>query len=612
MPYKMKDPFRFAGAACPCSPMIRSVLSAPREYRGYAMNRRGLLGAGLGIAALLAQGPGPAVARAVGAADQIYVNGQILTMRDAAPSAQALAVRGGRIIAVGTAAEVGQWRGPNTTMVDLQGRTMTPGVLDSHSHMVLCATFLSYQNVAPPPLGTGNSIANIMATMAAYRAAGKGMTDDQGNLWLIGHSLDNTQLPGYALPTKDDIDQYISDVPVVLIHLSTHILCANSKALAIAGITAATPNPPGGLILREPGSNEPNGILEELSALLLMLPFAPALSMAQMTANLRQLQNQYASWGVTTTQEGNALPSDMAVLLAAAQGGALAIDVVAYPNYAVVNQMAQQGLGPGYRNGRLRVGGLKLQLDGTPQGETAWLTEAYFNTLDNPPGWAGFGQMPDDVVQNYLAQAAANGWQVIAHCNGDAAVDQLLRNVAAINRIYGTVDRRTTCIHAQISREDQIASMAALKIRASFFPGHVPDFGDFYANVALGPARAANISPAGWALKYGVPFTIHTDSPVVPNNYPAAMWSAVNRSTRSGAVLGPAQRITREQALKAVTVDAAAQYLEENDKGTLEVGKRADMVIWQQDPLTIPVETMWQNTAWATIKDGATIYAAPS
>ncbi len=610
MPYKMKDPFKFAASSCACNPVIRSILSAPKEYRGYAMNRRGLLGAGLGIAALLAQGAVPAVARAVGAADQIYFNGQILTMRDAQPTAQALAVRGGRIIAVGSAAEVGQWRGPNTAVTDLQGRTMTPGILDPHSHVLLCASYLSYQNLSPPPLGPGNSIANIMAAMKSFQAAGRGLPDDRGNVWLIGHSLDNTQLPGYGLPTKDDIDPYFPDVPVVLMHMSTHILICNSKALAIAGITAQTPDPQGGVIVREPGSMEPNGILEELSAMLLMLPYAPALTMAQTLANLRQLQNQYASWGITTTQDGNSLPSDVATLLAASQAGALSIDVVTYPNYNVINLLAQQGMGPGYRSGRLRVGGVKLQLDGAPTGETAWLTQPYFNTLDNPPGWAGFGQMTDETVQSFLAQGVVNNWQIIAHCNGDAATDQLLRNVAAINRIYGTVDRRTICIHAQISREDQIASMAALKIRASFFPSHVPDFGDFYSQVALGPARSANISPTGWALKYGVPFTIHTDAPVVPNNYAAAMWSAVNRTTRSGALLGPDQRITRAQALRSVTVDAAAQYIEENDKGALGVGMRADMVIWQHDPLTIPVGTMWQNTAWRTIKDGATIYAA--
>jgi predicted amidohydrolase YtcJ len=260
-------------------------------------------------------------------------------------------------------------------------------------------------------------------------------------------------------------------------------------------------------------------------------------------------------------------------------------------------------------NKRFRIGGVKLTLDGSPQGKTSWLTKPYFvPPAGQKKDYVGYPALKDAQVEAAIEQAFAKGWQVLVHTNGDAAVDQFLNAVdIASKKIPGT-DRRPVAIHAQTARLDQIDRMKALGVIPSFFPMHTFYWGDWHRDSVLGPERAANISPTGWALQRGMIFTSHHDAPVVFPDAMRVLSSTVNRTTRTGQVLGPDQRVDPLVALKATTLWAAYQHFEEKTKGSIEVGKLADFVVVSDNPLTIDRARLADIQVLETIKEGTSVY----
>jgi predicted amidohydrolase YtcJ len=553
-------------------------------------------GAALALSLTLAQAGQPS-------AETIFV-GNVLTLEPAMPRAGAVAVRGESILAVGTREQVLRTRGAQTRVVDLAGGTLLPGFIDAHSHLTGVAMALRLANLAAPPAGPVRSIAELQAALRAYIAA----HSIPPGAWVIGAGYDDSLLAERRHPTRDELDAVSSVNPIFIVHVSGHLSVANSALLSLAGIGPSTPDPQGGLIRRRANSREPDGVLEE-SAHMTLWRLAPRPDGAEFERMIQAALDYYASFGITTVEDGAIDDGGLAQLEALARAGGLPLDVVTerlwMPGKAALPSDRPFGV---YRS-RLKVDGVKIILDGSPQGKTAWLTKPY---LVPPRGAAadyrGYPAMPPEVLETAVHTAMAHNVTLHAHANGDAAADALIEAVEKARRETGNLTSKVVMIHAQTVRDDQLKRMKDLGILPSFFVAHTFYWGDWHRDETLGVARAARLSPARSALAYGLDFTLHNDSPVVPPDILRTLWSATTRRTRSNDILGPRERLTVAQALAAVTSSAAAQYGEQSSKGSIAVGKLADFVVLSADPLASDPERLLEIRVLKTISHGRTVF----
>lgn len=563
------------------------------------------------------------------AADSIFFNGQIITMAqadgDSSPRPEAVAVRGETIVFVGALADAERdWSGPATAMRDLEGRTLLPGFIDPHSHLGGIGLQATVADLLAAPDGDVERLGDVVEKLSRWRDANPpyGPAQPLGrSRWIIGFGYDDAIIGGH--PTRQELDLVSTERPVLAIHQSFHLGAVNTLGLQELGFSADTPDPDGGVIRREddcPPYGTPSGVLEEAA-------FTPANTEAFRTAAAagrpanfnpliaagffkagRAVANRF---GFTTVQEGGTTPEILAAMRSA---GAFPlppwqVDVVVYISAAAVGD-ADLGVSRDYVRG-LRCAGVKMFLDGSPQGRTAWLTEPY---KQPPPGlpedYRGYPAIEDlGTVIGQVRRAFANDWQVIAHVNGDAAIDQFIAAIEAVCQELGEPNaaaRRPVAIHAQTAREDQLEAFARLGIIPSFFSMHTFYWGDWYQDVVLGSPRAENISPAATALAHDLRYTSHHDAPVALPDSIRILSSQVTRRTRGrGEILGEHQRVSVHDALRSLTVNAAHQYFEEHRKGTIEVGKQADLVILNRCPLDF--DDPHANTEWETLKVVETI-----
>ncbi|WP_282266684.1 amidohydrolase [Stenotrophomonas sp. PS02298] len=548
-------------------------------------------------------------ATSANAADTLYSGGPIVTVDDHHPEAEAIVVRDGRIAFVGTRKAALRFS-PQAQQINLQGHTLTPGFIDAHGHVSGVGLQALSANLLPAPDGEGNSIPALQKIMREFRAH---PSTPEGYKVLIGFGYDDSQLVEQRHPTRQDLDAIATDIPIILMHQSGHLGAYNSKALEMAGITANTPNPSGGVIRREPGSNVPDGVLEESAHNIALAKLMPAMTAEQSLAMLEAGQALYMKYGYTTAQDAKTDAGTLQLLPMAAKAGKLKIDVASYPDIEVALQNpAMQGpfYGLNYTD-HFRIAGVKISLDGSPQGKTAWLTKPYFNVPEGEkPDYAGYPAFPTAKVDDLITQTWGRGWQVQAHANGDAAIDQLIHAVAVAEAKYPDKHLVPVLIHGQTLRKDQVGELRRLGIFPSLFPMHTYYWGDWHRDSVLGPERAENISPTQWVLDAGMVFTSHHDAPVVFPDSMRVLDATVNRVTRSGRVLGPEQRVSPATALKAITLWAARQYGEESSKGSIEVGKRADLVLLSDNPMTIERSQLHTIKVLQTIKDGVVVYEA--
>jgi predicted amidohydrolase YtcJ len=538
--------------------------------------------------------------------ETIYHNGTVITMDDARPLAEAVAVRSGRIVAVGSEVDVMAGAGKGTRVVDLQGRTMLPGLVDSHGHAYLVGLQSTTANLLPPPDGAGSDIAALQGLLSAWAELNPEFVENIG--WIVGFGYDDSQLAEGRHPTRQELDAVSTDYPVVIIHQSGHLGVANSRALALAGITADTKDPEGGVFRREAGSNRPNGVMEEYAffqvALHLFSRFDDDMNEHLVVEGTRFA----ASFGYTTVQEGRANQTALDAMRRVAEKGALTVDLVAYPDILEVESITPS---LEYTN-RFRIGGAKLTIDGSPQGKTAFLTEPYFvppqGQDDNYRGYAAISR--ETAVQS-VDKAFANGWQILCHGNGDAAIDQFIDAVRSARQKYPDVRNRPVLIHGQTLRKDQVGALKELHIFPSLFPMHTYYWGDWHRESVLGPVRADNISPTGWILEQGMMFGSHHDAPVALPDSMRVLSATVTRRSRTGDILGPIHRVPVATALKALTIWPAWQHFEEEQKGSIEPGKLADFVILSDNPLSVPEAELDDLVVLETIKDGVSIYTRP-
>ncbi|TRZ41992.1 amidohydrolase [Robertkochia solimangrovi] len=539
----------------------------------------------------------------------VYFNGDIVTMEGESPEyVDALVIADGKITYTGGRDEAMRQAGVGHTMVDLNGKTLLPGFIDAHGHVWNAGFQAVSANLLPPPDGTGNSVEAVISLLKQWAADNSETVQKYGAI--IGFGYDDSQLEEKRHPTADDLDEVSEDIPVLIIHQSGHLGSMNHKALEMVGYTDGVEDPPGGSIRREEGTEKPNGVLEEMA---MFIPLFKAMGGLDTSANesiaLAGL-DAYKKFGYTTAQEGRATDANCETWKALAARNELPIDVAAYPDIqSQLKYMIANGDSDTYEN-HFRIAGVKLSLDGSPQGKTAWLTKPY---VVPPPGqpadYKGYPAIKDDnEVIRLVDSAFANDWQILAHCNGDAAGDQYIKAVRSAEETYGMDGRRTVMIHAQTVRPDQLDAMKELNIMPSFFSMHTYYWGDWHRDETLGKERAYRISPTATALKKGMIFTEHHDCPVALPSSIMILHTTVNRVSRSGDIIGPDERVSPYEALSSITKWAAYQYFEEDTKGTLKAGKLADLVILDRNPLKVDPMDIMNISVLETIKEGKTVY----
>jgi len=546
------------------------------------------------------------IATAQQPADRIWTGGIILTMDDAAMRAEAVAETDGRIVAVGSTDAVMAHKGPATEVIDLAGRTLLPGFVDAHGHVFMGGLQALSANMLAPPDGVVTDIASLQQTLRDWVAANSEAVETYD--LIIGFGYDNAQLAELRHPTRDDLDAVSRDVPVVIIHQSGHLAALNSAALEVVGYDAATEDPEGGVIRRRAGSREPDGVLEETAFFAAIVRLMGDIGEAGARAFAEAGSELWARFGYTTAEEGRSLPSTVAMLQKIADEGGFEIDVVTYVDVLADRDFIAEHQSDSYRN-RFRVAGAKLTIDGSPQGFTAWRDRPYYDPVGSyPPGYVGYAAATREQVVDSVQWAYANDIQIITHANGEAASDLLIAAHEAAIAEHGPTATRPVLIHGQFLRSDQVDSLNRLGIMPSLFPMHTFYWGDWHRDHTVGPELADDISPTGWCVQRGMKFSSHHDAPVAFPDSMRIIDATVTRRSRSGDIIGPAQRVDVITALKAMTIWPAWQKHEEASKGSIEVGKLADFVILSADPTAVDPETLDQIEVLETIKEGVTVF----
>ena len=479
--------------------------------------------------------------------------------------------------------------------IDLQGLTMIPSFIDPHGH------FASYaMSLLEISLDDTESAEDIKKSITGFIENKK---PDAGS-WLTAKGYDHNRLPGGKHITRELLDQAAPANPLVVKHSSGHMGVFNTLALKILGVTRDTPDPEGGAIGRD-DKGEPTGYMEE-NAFVEYLKKVPMPGEKQLMEAFDRAQKDYFAYGITTAQEGFVPDSLLSLYKYLAQSGRLEIDINGYLDIGarevVLSDFPQCD---GRYSGHFKAAGYKIFLDGSPQGRTAWMRSPYEGSES-----CGYGTMSDEQVYAAVKRSACDRKQLLAHCNGDRAAQQFIDVVAkAQAEGYDIRSLRPVMIHAQLVGKDQLPKLRELGIIPSFFVAHVYHWGDVHIK-NFGFERACGISPAAAALKEGILFTFHQDSPVIAPDMLETIWCAAVRRTKGGRELGKDMAVSPYEALKAVTLNAAYQYFEENDKGSIAVGKKADLALLSGDILHMPADKIRDAKVVLTVKDGRTVYDA--
>jgi len=537
-------------------------------------------------------------------ADRLFFNGQILTMDRQDSIADALYIRDGKVVAAGPQQELRKLIDAKTEFTDLHGKTVIPGFIDAHGHFPGSGIFALQVDLSSPPVGEITRMSELQAALAD-----RAKTTKPGH-WIVGMGYDDTLLAEQRQPTRDDLDMVSTDHPIAIMHVSGHMAVVNTKALATLGIDRNTPDPEGGTIVRDT-DGRPTGLLQENAMLNYAKQFLNfgALDFLKM---VRTAAPEYARAGVTTSQSGGVSLEYLQGLRLAQLLNLIPFRQVVWPTQVDVAEALLDGsVSPKeLSSDRFTVGAVKIIADGSIQGYTGFLKYPYYTPYQGDEDYRGKPNLPLPKLKKIITELHEAGLQIAVHANGDAAIDDVIEAFDEAQKAHWNPDPRLVLVHAQTAREDQLDAMQKLGITPTFFSAHVYYWGDRHRDIFLGPERAKRISPVASAARRGMRFSVHLDTPVVPMQPLLLWWNTVTRHTASGQVLGPEQRISPMRALRALTIDAAWQVFQENNRGSLEPDKWADLVVLSGDPLANP-EGIKDLSVLETIVGGRTIYAAP-
>ena len=521
---------------------------------------------------------------------KVYYNGSIITLGKE-ENAEAVLIENGKIIEVGNEAQIFKLiGGEEVEKVDLNGKCLMPAFIDSHSHITALA-----QTLGIAQLEKCSNFEDIIETMKKFKME----NNKNDKEWLIGFGYDHNLLEEKMHPTKEILDQISKENPIMITHQSGHMGVVNTKALEILGITENTKSPEGGTIGREKGTQMPNGYLEEI-AFINATKNTINVTNEQMMHQIKRAEKIYASFGITTVQDGLTKEKEFTLLKCMAEKQMLDLDIVSYVDIKNSKEIVEQNKNfvKNYHQ-HYKIGGYKLFLDGSPQGKTACMSKPYEGETE----YRGYPIYTNEEVEKYVKTSIEEKMQLITHCNGDAAAEQLIEAYEKqdVENYY-----RPVMIHAQLVRHDQLKRMKKIHMIPSFFVAHVYYWGDIH--IKNFGKRAQEISPIKSAIEENLVYTMHQDTPVIMPNMFETIWCAVTRTTKNGMELGKNQKITVLDAIKGVTINAAYQYFEENEKGSIEKGKSADFIIIDKNPLEIDMDDIKNIKIVYTIKNGQIIY----
>lgn len=530
----------------------------------------------------------------------LYYNGSILTMNKSAPRAEALLTGDKKIISVGNLSELERIADKDTVKVDLDGKTLMPAFVDGHSHVVMHGSMLNKCD-----LSECRSFDEILSTISDFRIKNNLVHGEK----ISCYGYDLSIIKEGAHPTAAVLDKLEVDNPIGCTHASFHMGVYNTVAMKGAGIDDSYTFIGSGVVGRD-SEGHLNGYFEE-GARRVMTEFMAKGSTESFEDSFLRAQECYLKNGITTIQDGgNVKEPKLENYKALAARGKIIADVVLYLEPRLKDptfwQRALSIIGKDSYENHVKIGGVKMVLDGSPQAKTAWMSEPY----EGESEYKGYPNLKDETVYAVLKRGAAENMQVLAHCNGDAAAEQYLSAwERVVTEVPAAKNIRPVMIHAQTVRYDQLDRISTSGMICSFFVGHCYYWGDTHLK-NFGAERGSKISPVRAAMERGIPLNFHQDSPVTQPNMLHSIWCAVNRITRSGKVVGEDNKIDVYDALIAATNGGAYAYFEEDEKGILSSGAVADLIILDKDPTAIDSMEIKNVKVLKTIKDGKVVYSA--
>jgi predicted amidohydrolase YtcJ len=532
------------------------------------------------------------------AADLLLINGNVWTANPTQPKAQAVGVLGERIVAVGSNQEVELWRGVSTRVIDLGGKLLLPGFNDAHVHFVEGGSQLDriQLNDATSPQEFVRRIVDQV------RKTPKGE-------WILGGDWDETKWNPPRLPTKQLIDALTPETPVFVSRYDGHMALANSVALRLANIDSKTPDPPGGVVVRDEHGN-PTGALKD-AATDLMAKAIPPLSHEQRLHAIRRALAHAASLGVTSVQHMVAEYEDIAVYSALLQRGELTTRIYAAPLITQVDDEAKIGIRHAFGSPSLRLGALKAFADGSLGSATAYFFEPFLDQPDNH-GLLSDEMQPLSRMRDRMMKADAASLQICTHAIGDEGISTILDLYDEVERAHGQADRRFRIEHAQHMAAKDFDRFRQLHVIASVQPYHAIDDGR-WAEGRIGHDRASRTYAFRTFLNHGVRLAFGTDWDVAPLNPMLTLYAAVTRATLDGKNPNgwfPEQKLTIAEAIEAYTVGSAYAEFQENEKGSITPGKLADMVVVNEDLFSIASEKIREAKILKTFVGGKLVYEA--
>ena len=542
------------------------------------------------------------------AVDLIFFGGDILTMDDNQPVVEAIAVEDGRITAIGTKENIIKLRTWRTKIVNLQGKTLMPGLIEAHCHPIATAVLSQVVNISG---FTYNSRAEIMATIsAAVEKASPGK-------WVLAFGWDPVLVKDLRNPTLAELDSISTEVPIFILTQMMHQAFVNNAVYKTAKITRNTPDPPGGGSFMKDVDGNLNGVIYEFSALQKILKKMPKTPQGTAELLLNLQYAQYAKAGYTSIAAlgpVNIAGYPLNFMASLSRNADVPVRSFVYP---LKKQLDRSAWPSGYGNDHFRIKGVKLYMDGSPYTGGAAFAEPYLNTevtlkrMKLQPNHRGKVNYSEASLLQTLTKYHNAGYQIAIHAQGEIAIQMILNAFTEIMENYPRPDHRHRLEHNALITKNQIIQAQKLGLTLSFFMDHVYYYGEQLPQI-VGPDRAARFMPLGSAFAVGHRASIHTDNPATPVDPFRVISTAVTRKTKDrGDILGPTERVTINDALKAVTINAAWQLFEDDQRGSITVGKAADFVLLSHNPLRIQPENIKNISALCTWIDGIKINISP-
>ncbi len=517
-------------------------------------------------------------------ASLVLLNGKIYTLDPKKPTAQAVAVLEEKIIYVGKNSEASKLAGPDTEVIDLKGKTVLPGLTDCHVHMA----------------GFGRSLSTLDLRNVTSIAQLKELVREKAeNLprgaWILGRGWDQEKFAENRLPTRWDLDDAAPNNPVALVRVCGHICVVNSKAMEKAGINKDTEPPPGGEIDKDPLTGEPTGIIRE-KALDLIFKSLPKAGEDEILNFCLKACQEAVKAGLTSVHWIIESPAEMRVIQRLRKEDKLPLRVYLLIPVEFLEHLEGLGLMHGFGDSMIKIGGVKILLDGSLGARTAALHEPY----SDAPETSGMLIYSQEELEKLFSKVHNAGLQLAVHAIGDKAIDMALRTFEKVIRKNPSVDHRHRIEHASVLNRELIQKMRRLGVLASVQPHFIVS--DFWVEQRLGRARARWTYPFKTLLEEGVVVCAGSDCPVEPISPMLGVWAAVAKQPNHE------ERLTVEEALRLYTVNAAYASFEENIKGTIEEGKLADMIVLSEDPFKVEPERIKEINVLMTIVGGKIVY----